>query len=70
MERVDLRKLNNDELYTTRKQVVRLKRMGYRGAVIEETIRVMVREDNPICVTYCVVMSNIAIPLYINNNRW
>jgi transposase len=35
MEKTDLRKLNNDELYTTRKQIVRLKRMRLRGSVIE-----------------------------------
>jgi transposase len=36
MEHVDLRKLNNDELYTVRKQVIRLKRQGKKGAEIEE----------------------------------
>jgi len=35
MEHVDLRKLNNDELYTVRKQVVRLKKQGLKGSEIE-----------------------------------
>ncbi|MCL1885795.1 MAG: IS630 family transposase, partial [Dehalococcoidia bacterium] len=36
MEKTDLRKLNNDELYTVRKQVVRLKKMRFIGSAIEE----------------------------------
>ena len=36
MERVDLRKLNNDEMYAVKKQVVRLKEFGKSGAEIEE----------------------------------
>jgi len=36
MEHIDLRKLNNDELYTVRKQVVRLKKQGKKGPEIEE----------------------------------
>ena len=36
MEKTDLRKLNNDELYTIRKQIVRLKKMRFGGSVIEE----------------------------------
>ncbi len=36
MEHIDLRKLNNDELYAIRKQVVRLKKQGRKGAEIEE----------------------------------
>lgn len=35
MEHIDLRKLNNDELYTVRKQVVRLKKQGRAGREIE-----------------------------------
>jgi len=35
MEHIDLRKLNNDELYTVRKQVVRLKEQGLKGSEIE-----------------------------------
>jgi transposase len=36
MEHIDLRKLNNDELYAIRKQVVRLKEQGRKGSEIEE----------------------------------
>ena len=36
MERINLRKLSNDELYAVKKQVVRLKEMKKRGAEIEE----------------------------------
>lgn len=36
MEHVDLRKLNNDELHTLRKQVIRLKKQGWKGSAIEE----------------------------------
>jgi transposase len=36
MEHIDLRKLNNDELYSVRKQVVRLKKQGRKGSEIEE----------------------------------
>ena len=36
MENLDLRKLNTDELYAVKKQVVRLKEQGKRGAEIEE----------------------------------
>lgn len=36
MEHIDLRKLNNDELYSVRKQVVRLKKQGWKGSEIEE----------------------------------
>jgi len=35
MEHIDLRKLNNDELYAVRKQVVRLKEQGLKGSDIE-----------------------------------
>jgi transposase len=35
MQHIDLRKLNNDELYAVRKQVVRLKEQGRSGAEIE-----------------------------------
>jgi transposase len=38
MEKIDLRKLNNDELYAVRKQVVRLKEQGLKGSVIEELV--------------------------------
>ena len=36
MEHIDLRKLNNDELYMIRKQVVRLKKQGLKGSEIEK----------------------------------
>lgn len=36
MEHIDLRRLNNDELYSVRKQVVRLKKQGRKGSEIEE----------------------------------
>jgi transposase len=36
MEHIDLRKLNNDELYAIRKQVVRLKKQGWKGTEIED----------------------------------
>lgn len=36
MEKTDLRKLSNDELYAVRKQVVRLKKLEKSGAEIEE----------------------------------
>lgn len=36
MDHIDLRKLNNDELYTVRKQVVRLKKQGMKGSEIEK----------------------------------
>ncbi len=36
MEHIDLRKLNNDELHNTRKQVIRLKKQGRKGLEIEE----------------------------------
>jgi transposase len=35
MEHIDLRGLNNDELYAVRKQVVRLKKQGRKGSEIE-----------------------------------
>lgn len=35
MEHIDLRKLSDDELYAVRKQVVRLKKQGKKGAEIE-----------------------------------
>ena len=36
MEKVDLRKMTTDELYAVRKQVVRLKKQGKKGAAISE----------------------------------
>lgn len=36
MKHIDLRKVNNDELYAIRKQVVRLKKQGRKGSEIEE----------------------------------
>jgi hypothetical protein len=38
MDKIDLRYLNNDELYTIRKQVIRLKKLGKKGAEIEEIV--------------------------------
>jgi transposase len=38
MEKIDLRKLNNDELYAVRKQVVRLKKQGKKGFEIAEIV--------------------------------
>lgn len=40
MEKIDLRKLNNDELYGIRKQVVRLKKQGKKGSEIAEIVGV------------------------------
>jgi transposase len=38
MEKIDLRRLNNDELYTIRKQVIRLKKQGKKGSEIAEIV--------------------------------
>jgi transposase len=38
MEKIDLRKLNNDELHAVRKQVVRLKKQGKKGCEIAEIV--------------------------------
>ena len=38
MEKIDLRKLNNDELYSVRKQVIRLKKQGMKGSEIAEIV--------------------------------
>ena len=38
MEKIDLRRLNNDELYAVRKQVVRLKKQGKKGSEIAEAV--------------------------------
>ena len=38
MEKIDLRQLNNDELYAVRKQVVRLKQQGKKGSEIAEMV--------------------------------
>ena len=38
MEKIDLRRMNNDELYTVRKQVVRLKKQGKKGSEIAEIV--------------------------------
>ena len=38
MEKIDLRRLNDDELYAVRKQVVRLKKQGLKGSEIEELV--------------------------------
>lgn len=38
MDKIDLRKLNNDELYTVRKQVVRLKKQGIKGREIAQLV--------------------------------
>jgi len=38
MKQIDLRKLNNDELYAVRKQVVRLKQQGKKGSEIAEIV--------------------------------
>jgi transposase len=38
MEKIDLRRLNNDELYAVRKQVVRLKKQGKKGSEIAEIV--------------------------------
>jgi len=38
MDKIDLRKLNNDELYAVRKQVIRLKEQGMKGSEIEGLI--------------------------------
>ena len=36
MKHIDLRKMSNDELHAVRKQVVRLKKQGWKGSEIEE----------------------------------
>ena len=36
MEKINLRKVNNDEMYVLKQQVVRLKKLGKRGSEIEE----------------------------------
>ena len=38
VEKIDLRRMNNDELYTVRKQVVRLKKQGKKGSEIAEIV--------------------------------
>jgi transposase len=38
MEKIDLRRLSNDELYAVRKQVVRLKQQGKKGSEIAEIV--------------------------------
>jgi len=38
MEKIDLRRLNNDELYAVRKQVVRLKKQGKKGSEIADIV--------------------------------
>jgi len=38
MDKIDLRKLNNDELYAVRKQVVRLKKQGKKGSEIADIV--------------------------------
>ena len=38
MEKIDLRRLNNDELYAVRKQVIRLKKQGKKGSEIAEIV--------------------------------
>lgn len=40
MEKIDMRKLNNDELYTIKKQVIRLKKKGLSRVEIEDLIGV------------------------------
>jgi transposase len=40
MEHIDLRKLNNDELFAVRKQVVRMKKQGKKGPEIEDVVGV------------------------------
>ena len=38
MEKIDLRRLNNEELYAVRKQVIRLKKQGKKGCEIAELV--------------------------------
>jgi len=38
MEKIDMRKLNNDELYAVRKQVIRLKKQGKKGSEVAEIV--------------------------------
>ena len=38
MEKIDLRKLSNAELYAVRKQVIRLKQQGKKGSEIAEIV--------------------------------
>jgi len=38
MDKIDLRKLNNDELFAIRKQVIRLKQQGMKGSEIERLV--------------------------------
>lgn len=52
MEHIDLRKLNNDELYSVRKQVVRLKKQGRKGSEIEEITGVYQNRISQIWAAY------------------
>jgi transposase len=52
MEHIDLRKLNNDELYTIRKLVVRLKKQGMKGSEIEAITGLYVPRISEIWTTY------------------
>lgn len=52
MEHIDLRKLNTDELYTIRKQVIRLKKQGRKGSEIEEITGIYQNRISQIWMSY------------------
>ena len=52
MEKIDLRRINNDELYAIRKQVVRLKKQGKKGSEIAEIVGVYESRISQIWAAY------------------
>ena len=52
MEKIDLRKLNNDELYNVRKQVIRLKKQGKKGFEIAEIVGIYETRISQIWAAY------------------
>jgi len=52
MEKIDLRKLNDDELHTVRKQVVRLKKQGKKGSEIAELVGIYISRASEIWTMY------------------
>ena len=52
MEKIDLRRLNNDELYTVRKQVIRLKKQGKKGSEIAEIVGIYEARISEIWTAY------------------
>jgi transposase len=52
MEKIDLRRINNDELYAVRKQVVRLKKQGKKGYEIAEIVGIYETRISQIWTAY------------------